>query len=468
MDALSFVSALSAATSAKLNKQVAAIFKKSTLECIGLGVHSGSGGAETAVVNVLQNANDVDTALYAIIATYAPAPMCTGMATIRNLGGLMSVDSSGNTTSHIALDFNDTNFRVASAQNSVLENAPDWTRLGQWFDGLKTADLSAKAKKAVESVRACIADSTKQHEHRYMPDDVKQILMTPILDPPASTISAADEAAVFTRLAFAIVGQSWTPLLAWKPEDKPGQVMGGTNIGCVMVLDGKVIGWGLNMLAQNKTFHAETVMLGAYIAANGSVPANCHIYTTLQPCKMCAGFIVRACNNAKVYYGLRDQQLSTILTAGKTNGCTEAAATSVVSVPGVAQHQSALGTGKKTPVFLANTDNSNFYTQFGRQILTQRALMQSRVDALQRTLQQLPQVAPPKSMAERIAQQDNMDVVKRNKVTIELRNAESVLLALDQAVSVLKIVGQSGLTTTYGWSVLEDLFPQLKAVAATS
>jgi hypothetical protein len=181
-------------------------------------------------------------------------------------------------------------FRVAAATGSALDNAPDWAKPVQWLASLKSsaAALSATANKAVQTLQVCLGDGNKQYEHRYMPEDVQQILTTPIPDPPAATISPTDEAAVFMRLAFAIVGQTWTPLLTWKSWKKPGEVMGGTNIGAVMIHGGKIIGWGINMLAQNRTFHAETVMRGAYIAAQGAVPANVHIYTTLQSCHMCA------------------------------------------------------------------------------------------------------------------------------------------------------------------------------------
>lgn len=67
----------------------------------------------------------------------------------------------------------------------------------------------------------------------------------------------------------------------------------GKNIAALLVDGfGTVISWGVNTNQQEKWRHAEVNALGSYIAAgNARLPANATLYTTLDPCEMCAGMI---------------------------------------------------------------------------------------------------------------------------------------------------------------------------------
>ena len=85
-------------------------------------------------------------------------------------------------------------------------------------------------------------------------------------------------------------------------------------VGCVIVKDGKIIARAHNMkeIKKDTTEHAEiraikkaSKKLGAWRLSE------CEMYTTLEPCPMCAGAIIQA-RIKKVYIGAMD---------GKTGAC---------------------------------------------------------------------------------------------------------------------------------------------------
>jgi tRNA(Arg) A34 adenosine deaminase TadA len=88
----------------------------------------------------------------------------------------------------------------------------------------------------------------------------------------------------------------------------------GKNIGVLLVdATGKIIACGVNTNAQNGTFHAEVNCLQSYYKFNkngfGGFPADARLYSTLEPCEMCAGMIWETARDpAKflAYYGMVD------------------------------------------------------------------------------------------------------------------------------------------------------------------
>ncbi len=56
--------------------------------------------------------------------------------------------------------------------------------------------------------------------------------------------------------------------------------------------DNQLLAWGVNTNSRNKTLHAEVNMVQSYLMRTGrKIPTGARIYTTLKPCKMCAGMI---------------------------------------------------------------------------------------------------------------------------------------------------------------------------------
>ena len=79
----------------------------------------------------------------------------------------------------------------------------------------------------------------------------------------------------------------------------------GGPFGCVIVRDGEVVGKGHNevVLRNDPTCHGEMQAIRNACGNIGTFDlSGCELYTTAEPCPMCAGAIMWA-NITKVYYG---------------------------------------------------------------------------------------------------------------------------------------------------------------------
>ena len=79
-------------------------------------------------------------------------------------------------------------------------------------------------------------------------------------------------------------------------EARKGRASGGIPIGSVLVVDGEIIGRGHNQRVQRNSavFHAEIDALENAGRLPHSVYERATLYTTLTPCYMCAGAVVRS------------------------------------------------------------------------------------------------------------------------------------------------------------------------------
>jgi len=90
-------------------------------------------------------------------------------------------------------------------------------------------------------------------------------------------------------------------------------------VGAVVVFDGRVIGCGHNQTrgAVDPTAHAEMI---AIVAAARTVQANrlvgSTLYTTVEPCFMCAGALQHA-RIARVVWGVRDEKFGGCASLGQ-------------------------------------------------------------------------------------------------------------------------------------------------------
>ncbi|MEM9554066.1 MAG: Bd3614 family nucleic acid deaminase [Acidobacteriota bacterium] len=82
------------------------------------------------------------------------------------------------------------------------------------------------------------------------------------------------------------------------------------NIGALLVDEsGNLLAWALNTKDQNSTCHAEVNLLQSFFYRHRQpVPPKCTVYTTLKPCRMCAGMISHATDQrVAVVYGQDDR-----------------------------------------------------------------------------------------------------------------------------------------------------------------
>jgi tRNA(Arg) A34 adenosine deaminase TadA len=94
----------------------------------------------------------------------------------------------------------------------------------------------------------------------------------------------------------------------------------GKYVAAILVgKEGKILAWGLNTNASNKSLHAEVNMLQSFHKykqqplGRSGLPEGCRIYSTLQCCKMCSGMVVasmRKADSIRVYYGMSDPTAS--------------------------------------------------------------------------------------------------------------------------------------------------------------
>ncbi|ACT50219.1 tRNA adenosine(34) deaminase TadA [Methylovorus glucosotrophus] len=83
---------------------------------------------------------------------------------------------------------------------------------------------------------------------------------------------------------------------------------GEVPVGALVVLDGKIIGRGMNapIGSHDPTAHAEIQAMREAAAAIGNYRlVGCTLYVTLEPCAMCSGAIQHA-RIARLVYGARD------------------------------------------------------------------------------------------------------------------------------------------------------------------
>jgi tRNA(adenine34) deaminase len=91
-------------------------------------------------------------------------------------------------------------------------------------------------------------------------------------------------------------------------EARAAKDLGEVPVGCVIVVDGEIVGRGHNQRerAQDPTAHAEIIAIRDAAARLGSWRLEgATAYVTLEPCPMCAGALVNA-RVARVVYGADD------------------------------------------------------------------------------------------------------------------------------------------------------------------
>jgi len=97
---------------------------------------------------------------------------------------------------------------------------------------------------------------------------------------------------------------------------------GDVPVGAVIVHEGVPIGRGRNQVEVHKdpTAHAEILAIGAAASTLGDWRLDaCTLYTTLEPCTMCAGAILLGRPRC-IVYGARDPRAGALVSAGELLG----------------------------------------------------------------------------------------------------------------------------------------------------
>lgn len=112
---------------------------------------------------------------------------------------------------------------------------------------------------------------------------------------------------IYSLLAYSIVYKYW------QDHDRKGR---GYNVGSVLVSpDNEILDWGINSVNQteNCTQHGEVRLMTKYLDQDGIYALNNHtIYSTLEPCAMCAGMMTMA-SIKRTVNGQRDYHFSKAL-----------------------------------------------------------------------------------------------------------------------------------------------------------
>ncbi len=90
-------------------------------------------------------------------------------------------------------------------------------------------------------------------------------------------------------------------------------------IGAVLVLDGRVLARGHNLTRwrRDPLAHAEAIAVGRATRATGDLRLpGAVVYTTVEPCFMCAGALVHA-RISRVVWGVRDEKFGGCVSLGQ-------------------------------------------------------------------------------------------------------------------------------------------------------
>ncbi|WP_434389928.1 Bd3614 family nucleic acid deaminase [Melittangium boletus] len=259
--------------------------------------------AHSAIVNILQNHNRV-RATDKFIVTYKPTAMCLGM--------LNNFKSSGG-EEVVRLE-------VFNTSDEELKEGAQLDTKGVDVSSLQKLLASAKKRGGDVHTVASGFDALAKApytQRRPIPKP-HAIALARVPPPPPFRGAAAPEPFAdnsFMLLAFSLVALSWYDKGTY--EKKVAPTLSGNNVGAVIVKNQQIISWGINVGGQHSTLHAETLAIQAYLERTGeaALPSGCVIYSTLQPCHMCAGFIAQMGHGVRVVYGMQDNQLQTCLKA---------------------------------------------------------------------------------------------------------------------------------------------------------
>ncbi len=160
--------------------------------------------------------------------------------------------------------------------------------------------IAAKRFGRIEPAEARAA--IEGHEDRIDLTNVKMAPESQLAD-DFDPLSLDDGSRDWMRLAFALAGTA--------RRDAPELYGRDRAVGALLIGPGeKILAWGVNSNAMNRTLHAELNLVRRLHRRTGKrIPLGSRVYVTLKPCRMCAGQIWDAAEDPaglQVYYGEDD------------------------------------------------------------------------------------------------------------------------------------------------------------------
>lgn len=298
------------------NCEIAFIWDPDEGNVLAVGKHAGDAANtfQTAIVNALQSTGE-DLRGCWCVSSYKPTKMCEGMANVLQvkLAWMETKVEALKTVREVKTDpANSLGTSVVLTKLKDADKVEPLTNPTAFYAKLVELQASKKLKPEVGKTVKQLSDQKNPSATRCDLDEQVHDAFSAVPATDAADQTYDDH--FYTCLAIALVGLTWSPQ-STGTADKQGQIACGNNVAAVLVHGRKIIGWGLNVMTQHRSLHAETVAIQTYLKNNevDELPRGCRIYSSLQPCKMCAGFIAHVGRDVKVVYALADRNLTTVL-----------------------------------------------------------------------------------------------------------------------------------------------------------
>lgn len=345
-----FLMAIARACKAEHGAEIALLvdYRSGAIERIGL--QSATCGYDTPVVNILQNLGVSKVSGRWLFCTYEPSEMDLGMGCMRQVAGFIYLSGAGlmfrtvsdetGPSAPSAPRLDPWNATTWPARNPEIETAG--TDYGKWLAALgrKQQFLTKAAFNSFDSYRSANKPSSLFTLRPVEDLKALQVFGTGLDSMrPVPMLYPELRDRFFSLASLALVGRSWAQEGARRGASptRPGLGLeGGHNIGALMLdASNRIIGWGVNMMSVNGTFHAETAMVLAYLRRHKveRLPDGCRIYASLKPCHMCAGFIATVAPKATVVVAQDDPKIRNSALDAKRGGLGVTQTISAMTMP---------------------------------------------------------------------------------------------------------------------------------------
>jgi len=242
-------------------------------------------------VILLQGMNIADTDGVILYSTVEPSEMCKGMARLYRVNCIYYKGSGNVKMKHVS------SIRNPSTSSAGMFEEPSF--------GSDTA-LSEQLKTVFTT------HTTLKPRHEFeVPANIEDLPMNTLI----TDVSVLDEFFMYLVMEMArrAFGRSGFH------ERNRSAAHYGKNIASLLVDEfGTVLSWGVNTNQSGKWRHAEVNTLLSFVkGTGGKIPDGATLYTTLEPCEMCAGMIKHLSNGStiRVIQAMKDSTLKgTVLT----------------------------------------------------------------------------------------------------------------------------------------------------------